>query len=269
MNKKYFIIKLSILILFISRSLLSANNSTGELKGTVIDSKTGETLPGATILVEGTNLGVAADMDGKFSLGKLTPGQYKIVVKCVAYSSKQVEEVIIENGKTTSLTITLESAEKQLGEVIITANAKRESVNALLIQQKNSINVSDGISAEIIKKSPDKSSSDVLKRVSGTTIQENKFAIVRGLNDRYNTAYINGAPLPSSESDRKAFSFDIFPSSLLDNITIVKTASADLPADFAGGIIQINTKNVPEENTQSLTVSSGYNSLTTFKKSYD
>ena len=100
--------------------------------------------------------------------------------------------------------------------------------------------MSDGISAESIKKTPDRTTSDVLKRVSGASIQDNKFVIIRGLNDRYNAAYINGAPLPSSESDRKAFSFDIFPANLLDNLVVVKTAAPDQPADFAGGISVLN-----------------------------
>ncbi|MFZ4107338.1 TonB-dependent receptor domain-containing protein, partial [Flavobacterium sp.] len=108
--------------------------------------------------------------------------------------------------------------------------------------------------------------SDVLKRISGASIQDNRFVIVRGLNDRYNFSLLNGSPLPSSESDRKAFSFDIFPSNMLDNIVITKTASPDLPGDFAGGIIQVNTKSVPDKDFQTITVGSGYNTITTFKE---
>jgi len=85
------------------------------------------------------------------------------------------------------------------------------------------------------------------------------------LNDRYNTAYINGAPLPSSEPDRKAFSFDIFPSNMLDNLIITKTATPDLPGEFAGGVVQINTKSVSDKNFQSISVGSGYNTITTGK----
>src|SRR5690606_23150562 len=134
--------------------------------------------------------------------------------------------------------------------------------------QKNSASVSDGISAEAIRRTPDKNTSDVLKRVSGASIQDNKFAIVRGLNERYNAAYLNGAPLPSSESDRKAFSFDIFPSNMLDNLVITKTARPDMPGEFAGGIIDISTKSIPEKNFISVSVQSSYNTLATFKTQY-
>jgi len=89
--------------------------------------------------------------------------------------------------------------------------------------------------------------------------------VVRGLNDRYNACFLNGSPLPSSEPDRKAFSFDIFPSNMIDNLVISKTATPDLPADFAGGVIQINTKNIPDKNFQTISVGSGYNTITTNK----
>lgn len=85
------------------------------------------------------------------------------------------------------------------------------------------------------------------------------------MSDRYNAAFINGAPLPSSESDKKAFSFDIFPATIIDNIIILKTATPDLPGDFAGGVILINTKNIPDKNNTTVSISGGYNSLTTFK----
>ena len=114
--------------------------------------------------------------------------------------------------------------------------------------QKNAVSVSDGISSESIRKSPDKATSDVIKRISGASIQDNKFAIIRGLNERYNSAFINSAPLPSSETDRKAFAFDIFPSNMLENLIIFKTATPDQSGEFGGGIISVNTKGIPDEN---------------------
>jgi TonB-dependent receptor len=176
-----------------------------------------------------------------------------------------VEIVLLEND-INSLTITLEEKSNEIEQVVIkSTKAKVESVKGLLTLQKNSTTVSDGISSEAIKRTPDRNTSDVLKRINGASVQDNRFVIVRGLNDRYNMSLLNGAPLPSSEPDRKAFSFDIFPSNMLDNIVITKTASPDLPGDFAGGIIQISSKSVPDKDFQSLTVGSGYNTITTFK----
>lgn len=240
-------------------------NQTGAIYGVVIDESTGETLPGVVVTIDGTNLNASSDLDGKFKINAVPAGTYKVTFAFISYVSKVFPNIVIKQGETAALNISLATSTTDLKEVIVESEAKRESINALLIQQKNSISVSDAISAETIKKTPDKNSSDVLKRVSGTSIQDNKFAIIRGLNDRYNAAFLNGAPLPSSESDRKAFSFEIFPANLLDNITIIKSASADLPADFAGGIIQINTRNIPEENMQQLSIGASYNTISTFK----
>ncbi|MEJ7827391.1 MAG: TonB-dependent receptor plug domain-containing protein [Segetibacter sp.] len=113
----------------------------------------------------------------------------------------------------------------------------RENVGALLAAQKNSASVSDGISAESIRKTPDRNTSEVIRRVSGASIQDDRFAIIRGLNDRYNAAFLNAAPLPSSESDRKAFAFNIFPSNILDNLIIYKTGTPDMSGEFGGGLV--------------------------------
>lgn len=230
-----------------------------------MDSKTGELLPGVVVFVEGTSIGTTTDLDGNFILKNIPIGVHRITFKFVGYTVKSITDVNIKKGETSNIDITLESSQNELTEVVITATVNKESNTALLLQQKNSAVVSDGISSETIKRTPDKTTSDVIKRVSGASIQENKFAIIRGLNDRYNSAYINGAPLPSSESDRKAFAFDIFPANMLDNLVIIKTATPDLPAEFAGGIIQINTKSIPEENFQSISVGGGYNTITTGK----
>lgn len=245
---------------------------TGKIIGKIVDGKTGETLPGATVLIEGTTKGGSADFDGNFSISNVTPGTYNLIVSYITYETKKLVGTKVSAGDPTELNITLEQSSSQnLGEVVVQAEMNRENTNTLLIMQKNNASVSDGISAESIKKTPDRNTSDVLKRVSGASIQDNKFAIIRGLGDRYNSAYINGAPLPSSESDKKAFAFDIFPANMLDNLVILKTATPDMPGEFAGGIININTKNIPEKNFQSISIGGSYNTLSTFKrfKTYD
>ena len=240
---------------------------TGKIIGKIIDSKTGETLPGATVLIDGTTKGASADFDGNYSLTGLQAGKYTLVASYITYDNKKFIDVIVKANDITEFNIGLEQSSSQtLNEVVVQAEMNKENTNAVLIMQKNNASVSDGISSEAIKKTPDRTTSDVIKRISGATIQDNKFAIIRGMSDRYNAAFINGAPLPSSESDKKAFSFDIFPSNLLDNIIVLKTATPDLPGDFAGGVIQINTKSIPEKNQQIISIGGGYNTQTTFKE---
>lgn len=257
-------------LLYISLfSIISMNVSAqqGRITGKVTDKKTGEELIGVSVQIEGTTKGAASDFEGKYSI-TIAPGNYNLIFSYLSYDKKLVKGVEVKNNDVTSLNITLDQSTKELNEVVIQAEAKKETSTALLIQQKKSVAISDGVSADLIKRTPDATTSDVMKRVSGTSIQDNKFAVIRGLNDRYNTAYINGAPLPSTESDRKAFSFDIFPSNMIDNMVITKTASPELPGDFAGGVITINTKDIPEKKFISFGISASMHSITTFNQGY-
>ncbi|WP_442590307.1 TonB-dependent receptor domain-containing protein [Pedobacter sp. AW31-3R] len=239
---------------------------TGKISGTVTDKKTGETLIGVTVKIKGSAKGMATDVDGKYSITGLSNGKYIVSFQYIGYTGKDISEVEVTGGKNTILNVILEESNSQnLNEVVIQGSFKKESVNALYATQKNSALISDGISSELIKRSPDKNTSDVLKRISGTTIQDNKFVVIRGLSDRYNAAMLDGSTLPSTEPNRKAFSFDIVPSNLVDNLIINKTATPDLPGDFAGGAIQISTKDIPEQNFFSFGVGGGYNTASTFK----
>jgi len=254
---------LTVLVLFLG---ITAYAQTGKISGVVSDKKTGETLIGVTVKIKGTTKGVSTDVDGKYTLQAMANGKHTLEFSYVGYQTKEVSDVEVKAPSVTSLNIVLSEAGGQnLQEVVVKASFKQESVNSLYAQQKNSALISDGISSDQIKKSPDKNTSDVLKRISGATIQDNKFVVVRGLSDRYNTATLDGSTLPSTEANRKAFSFDIVPSSLVDKITISKTATPDLPADFAGGAVQISTKDIPDQNFLSLGVGYGYNSQSTFK----
>jgi hypothetical protein len=95
--------------------------------------------------------------------------------------------------------------------------------------------------------------------VSGASVQDNKFVIVRGLSDRYNSAMLNSALLPSSEPDKKAFSFDMFPAALIDNIIINKTATPEFTGEFTGGVVQVNTKDIPAKDVLTVGFGLGYN----------
>ena len=256
------------LVLFTLFSFSLIHAQTSGIKGVVIEDKTGQPLPGATVTIVELNKSRVTDANGNFTFSKIAPGSYVVKVVALTFQEKEISEVVVVADEIYNLTISLLEKNNQLDEVVIKAptKAKVESVKSLLTMQKNSATVSDGISAETIKRTPDKNTSDVLKRISGASIQDNRFVIIRGLNDRYNASLLNGSPLPSSESDRKAFSFDIFPSNMLDNIIINKTATPDLPGEFAGGVVQINTKSVPDKDFQSISVGSGYNTVTTFKE---
>lgn len=252
--------------------LLSLTGATfaqaGKITGKVISARSGEALVGASVTIENLKRTVVTDLNGIYNFNNVPAGTYSIACSYISYSSKQISDVALKAGEVFTLNIALEEVAAQNTGVVVRTRVNRENVAALLAAQKNSPGVSDGISAEIIRKTPDRTTSDVLRRVSGASIQDNRFAIIRGLNDRYNTAFLNGSPLPSSESDRKAFAFDIFPSNILENIVIYKTATPDMSGEFGGGIINITTKSIPSSNFQQISLGVGFNTIATFKDRY-
>jgi outer membrane receptor protein involved in Fe transport len=238
----------------------------GKISGTVSDRKTGETLIGVTVKVVGTTFGASTDVDGRFLIAGLPSGKYTIEVSYVGYTSKRISDVQINEGAVTPLDVILEeSSANNLKEIVITSKASQETVNTLYANQKANLSISSGISAELIRRSPDKNTSEVLKRVSGASVQDNKFIIVRGLSDRYNSAMLNNAVLPNTEVDKKAFSFDILPSNLIDNIVVNKTASPDIPGDFSGGVVQVTTKDFPDSKFLNFSLGTAYNTQSAFK----
>ena len=153
---------------------------------------------------------------------------------------------------------------KTISEVTIRSTGKKSTEAAVINIIRNNSAVSDGISIDFIKKTPDRTASDALKRISGVTIQNDKFVLVRGLADRYNLAMLNKTLLPSTEPDRRSFSFDIIPSNLIDNIVVNKSSTSNLPGDFAGGLIQVSTKEVSNKFLN-LSLGSGYGLISTNK----
>ena len=244
---------------------LGVSAQTAVLSGKVMNERN-EPIPAVSIGTKENVKGTSTNIEGRWTLNLVTGTKYTIVASAVGYQTKEISDVEISATSNPELDIVLEIAAKNLTDVVVRSTSRRqESTNALLSFQKNNTALSSGVAADFIRRTPDRNTGEVLKRVSGTSIQDNKFVVVRGLSDRYNQALLNSAPLPSSEPDKKAFSFDIIPSSMIDNVIINKTATPDLPGEFAGGLVQINTRDIPIRNVLSVNFSLGYNSQSTFK----
>lgn len=235
----------------------------GIISGKLIDKISGEDLIGVTVRLEGTTLGAATDIEGRFVI-EAAPAHYTLSFTYSSYKTDKLE-LDVKANEVTHVNFAMEESSSTLTEVVVTYTIQKSSALSLLTERKNAALVSDGVSAELIRRTPDRTASDVLKRVTGASIQEGKFAVIRGMNDRYNAGYLDGALLPSTEADRKAFAFDVVPASLIDNLQIIKAGSPELVGDFGGGIIRINTKAVPEKFTQVITVGGQTHSITTFK----
>lgn len=252
----------TLLLLFFLFFSVASVAQNGTIKGKITDESNNQTLVGATVTIIENSKTVVTESDGTYTFKNVTAGKYTLQVSYVGYASKKISDIEVSKGEITTLNIVLSASSNLTAVVVTSTSARKENLNSLLITRRNAAVVSDGISADLIRKSPDKNTSDVLKRISGTSVQDNKYVVVRGMNDRYNEAMLNGIILPSSESDRKTFAFDIFPSEVVDNITIYKSAEPDLPGSFAGGLVQVNTKEVPDRKFVSVKASLGFNSKT-------
>ncbi|PTB96586.1 TonB-dependent receptor [Marivirga lumbricoides] len=247
------------LFIFISCLAISSGLAQkGFLRGKVTDAETGEALIGATISIPGTGTGAVADFEGNYSL-PLDPGTYTISFQFVSYQSKNVSEIQIAAGETNSLDVSLTSDVSSLSEVVVRAKAIRDSDAGLLIMQKKSAVVLDGMSSQTFKKIGDNNLSGAIKRVTGVSVQGGKYVYVRGLGDRYTRTTLNGMSIPGLDPERNDVQIDLFPTNVLENIVVYKTFSPELAADFTGGTVNIETKSFPEEKVTSLKVGVGYN----------
>ncbi|MFA6541634.1 MAG: TonB-dependent receptor [Bacteroidota bacterium] len=238
---------------------------TGSISGTVTDKSNNEVLIGANVLLIGTSVGASTDIDGHFEIKNLAPGTYTLRFSFVSYQNLLVENIIVKPGDATVINASLTTSTTELQEVVITAEVLKNSEASVLKIQKNSDNIVDGVSAELISKNSSTDGTDVLKRMTGVTISEGKFVYVRGVSDRYNNTLLNGASLPSTDPEKKSFSYDLFPASLIEDIITAKTFTPDKPADFSGGLVQISTIEFPSNFILDISTSSSYNSNTTGK----
>jgi outer membrane receptor for Fe3+-dicitrate len=248
--------KALLLFVFICSSIL-ASAQTGSISGTITDAKAKEAIIGGSVLVQGTQVGTSTDIDGKFTISNLKPGTYNLQVSYVAYKTALVSATV-EAGKTTEIQINMEEESGQLEEVVITGTRSKDTDISIVRSIRESKLVVNGISAQQISKSQDRDAAQVVRRVPGVTLVDDRFVVVRGLASRYSNVMLNGVLAPSTEADSRAFSFDIIPSGLLDRMMVYKSGAAELPGDFAGSIVEVSTKSAAEENFTNISLSGGY-----------
>lgn len=257
MNAKRGIIVLGLL------SAASMPTWAQQIKGVVIDQKSKETLIGAVVTVDGTNVKAITNIDGNFQIDGLDKEKkYTLYINYVGYKTQKIDGV---QAKDADQVIALQPDEQQLKEVTVTAVERRNTDAAMIQVAKNSPVIVSNVSAQEISRTQDTNAGEVIRRVPGVSLIDEKFVMVRGLSQRYNNVWVNGGAVPSSEADSRAFSFDIIPSSQIDNLTIVKSPTAEYPADYSGGFIIVNTKEIPAENSFNIAVGGNWNTSSAFK----
>jgi TonB-dependent receptor len=251
--------------IFLTLSVLTSLAQLGSIKGHIKDAVSGEGVIGANVLIAGTAQGTSADVNGDFEIVKVKAGKYTLIISFISYKTDTLKEVTVYADQTTVINTSLMEMSQELSEVVITGTKATDTDISIITDIRKNDLVVVGISAQQISMSQDRDAAQVIRRVPGVTIVNNRFVNVRGLSERYSTVMLNGIIAPSSEVDSKAFSFDLIPSGMIDRMMVNKSGSPNLPGEFAGAVIDITTKSVVEENSISLSVSGSFRANTTGK----
>ncbi|HEX2217944.1 MAG TPA: TonB-dependent receptor [Gemmatimonadales bacterium] len=242
-----------------------AAQGTGRIVGRIVEGQQGAPVAGATVEVVGTKRSAVTAMDGRYVLDGVPAGTASLRARMIGYGPKVVTGILVPDGESVAQNIALTAEAVQLAEISVSAEAERGTVTRALEEQRNAAGIVSAVTAEQIGKSPDGDAGQAVQRVSGVTVQDGRYVFVRGLGERYTTAALNGARIPSPEPEKKAVPLDLFPSSLLEGITTSKTFTPDQPGDFSGAAVHLKTREFPERRVLTFSVSAGLNTAATGK----
>ncbi|HUQ82836.1 MAG TPA: TonB-dependent receptor, partial [Gemmatimonadaceae bacterium] len=235
----------------------------GRIVGRILDAATGQGLTDVGVQVVGTTLGSSSGIEGRYAVANIPAGTVTIQVRRLGYAPKTVTGILLNGGQTLEQNITMQTATVQLQAMSVTAAAERGTVNEALDQQRTATGIVSSVTAEQITRSPDSDAAQAVQRVSGVTVQDGKYVFVRGLGERYTTATLNGARIPSPEPEKRVVPLDLFPSGLLQTITTSKTFTPDQSGDFSGAQVDIRTREFPARRQVTYSLTTGFNSGTT------
>ncbi|HEX8848654.1 MAG TPA: TonB-dependent receptor [Gemmatimonadaceae bacterium] len=249
-------------------SAQSSPSATGSIVGRVLDARTGSAISGAGVQIVGTTLGAQTSLDGRFAIPRVPAGTVTLHVRRIGYAPKTVTGLQLDASQVLEQDVSLAPATVQLAGVTVSAAQEKGSVDAALDAQRTATGVVNSVTAEQITKSADADAAQAAQRVSGVTVQDGRYVFVRGLGERYTTASLNGARLPSPEPERKVVPLDLFPSGLLQSVTTSKTFTPDQPGDFGGASVDIRTREFPTRRRMVYSTSVGYSAGVTGKNVY-
>lgn len=237
----------------------AAADSKSVIKGVITDANSGEPLVGVNVFVPGTVIGASTDLDGGFLI-EVAPGKYTLKMTLIGYQEVTISDLIVIKGKALNIQQKLIEDSQMLGEVVVMAKMTRDNeVSAILVQQ-NSVIMLDNVSSDELSRKGISNVEEGLTKVAGISKQATRGVVVRGLGDRYNNLLLNGLPLPSLDPDKKSLPLSMFPTSVINTLSINKSYMGRLYGDFAGATVDIETKNTPRTAFFNIGVSGGMNS---------
>lgn len=250
----------------------AAGGGPGTLKGRIVEFETSQPLPAASIYIVELQRGMQSNMDGYYTFSNIPAGKYTLQVSYVSFSTEKVS-VEVKAGKEETYDVKMRGS-NALSEVVVSGTRKSRAPvshtteRQLVGELKAAQSVVSGISSEQISKSADRNAAEAIKKVAGVTVRDDRFIIIRGMNERYNLTYLNNNIAPSTELYSRAFSLDLIPTRIIDRILVYKSPAPDLLADMTGGAVKIFTKDAKNVKHFDIEVQTGYKENTTFNKNF-
>lgn len=250
----------------------AAGQGPGTIKGRIVEFETSQPLPGASVYIVELQKGMQSNNEGYYKFNNIPAGKYTLKVSYVSFTSETVQ-VEAKADKEETFDIKMRGS-NSLTEVVVSGTRKTRAPvshtteRQLVGELKAAQSVVSGISSEQISKSADRNAAEVVRKIAGVTIRDDKFIIIRGMNERYNLTYLNGNIAPSTELYSRAFSLDLIPSRIIDRILVYKSPAPDLSADMTGGAVKIFTKDAKNVKHFDLEFQTGYKENTTFNKNF-
>jgi TonB-dependent receptor len=264
LNNNQEIMKIFKSVIIILLLAFTAQAQQGTLTGKVVDKKTGELLIGVAVIINGTTTGTISDLDGNY-IFKLDAGIYDIAAQYLSYQKKIISGVVVTGGQVTTLNFDMESESQEIKEVVVAAKRQTNTDAAIISIQKRSYVIQDGISGQQLSKVGSNNAAESMRQMTGASIEDGKYMVMRGLGDRYSLTQLNGLNMASTDPYRNSSSLDIIPARMIDNMITLKSFTPDMPGSFSGGLLNVTTRSFPEKFEAAVNVTATYNSETTFK----
>ncbi|HVZ25170.1 MAG TPA: TonB-dependent receptor, partial [Sediminibacterium sp.] len=235
------------------------------LKGSIVSEQTGEAVTGAVVKVDGTSYYAISGLDGSFIFRNIPAGDYKLIVSMVGFIA-ETRNVKLANSSNVLPVIELKTDRKELSSVVVSASREKNNDAQARNLEKNANQVMNIVSARTIQISPDLTVANVIQRVSGITVERNntgdgQYALLRGMDKRYNYTLVNGVKIPSPDNKNRFVPLDIFPAELLDRLEVTKSLNPDMEGDGIGGAINLVMKDAPGKLLISGNIATGFNTL--------
>ncbi|HVW62065.1 MAG TPA: carboxypeptidase-like regulatory domain-containing protein, partial [Puia sp.] len=235
------------------------------LKGSIVSEQTGEAVTGAVVKVDGTSYYAISGLDGSFIFRNIPAGDYKIIVSMVGFIA-ETRNMKLTNSSNVLPVIELKTDRKELSSVVVSASREKNNDAQARNLEKNANQVMNIVSARTIQISPDLTVANVIQRVSGITVERNntgdgQYALLRGMDKRYNYTLVNGVKIPSPDNKNRFVPLDIFPAELLDRLEVTKSLNPDMEGDGIGGAINLVMKDAPSKLLISGNIATGFNTL--------